>query len=91
MTSLMNQPLGNPRPLVHTAFTCHELTIGVGVAIFHLATRRVVVCGPVKDNQWFLPNGRKRANEETGFAAEREGCYVVKLASRSFISGSRTR
>lgn len=49
------------------------LTIGAGVAIFHLRTQRVVVCYHTREKHWFLPKGRKNANESVERAAEREG------------------
>ena len=58
-------------------YDCEHLTIGAGVAIFHLASDRVVVCYHSVDDYWFLPKGRRDANEETGVAAEREGFEEV--------------
>lgn len=55
------------------AFLSENLTNGAGVAIFHLATARVVVCWHSRRNYWFLPKGRKNANEDVRVAAEREG------------------
>ena len=52
-------------------------TIGAGVAIFHLATTRVVVCYHSVDKYWFLPKGRRDADEDTGAGAEREGFEEV--------------
>ncbi|KAI7332731.1 hypothetical protein KC315_g4508 [Hortaea werneckii] len=54
-------------------YPSEKLTIGAGVAIFHLASERVVVCYHSQDRYWFLPKGRRNANEETRTAAEREG------------------
>ncbi|MCJ1274394.1 hypothetical protein MMC21_002190 [Puttea exsequens] len=48
-------------------------TIGGGVAIFHLATNRVVLCYHTVQKYWFLPKGRRDANEDSGSGAEREG------------------
>ena len=58
---------------VYANFPSEKLTIGAGVAIFHLATARVVVCYHSRDKYWFLPKGRRNANEDTCRAAEREG------------------
>lgn len=58
---------------VYAAFPSESLTIGAGVAIFHLASERVVICHHRKDHYWFLPKGRKNANEDVRHAAEREG------------------
>ena len=65
-------------------FAAENLTIGAGVAIFHLASERVVVCYHPRDEYWFLPKGRRDANEETAIGAVREGyeevgIYIVKL------------
>jgi ADP-ribose pyrophosphatase YjhB (NUDIX family) len=54
-------------------YPAEKLTIGAGVAIFHLASERVVVCYHSKENYWFLPKGRRNGNEETTRGAEREG------------------
>ncbi|KAL8993508.1 MAG: hypothetical protein Q9169_006296 [Polycauliona sp. 2 TL-2023] len=59
-------------PLVANFDSAH-LTIGAGVAIFHLATSQVVVCYHSKEKYWFLPKGRRDAGEDTGTGAEREG------------------
>ncbi|KAF6237250.1 hypothetical protein HO173_004718 [Letharia columbiana] len=48
-------------------------TIGAGVAIFHLASSRVVLCYHSTNNYYFLPKGRRDASEDTGSGAEREG------------------
>lgn len=54
-------------------FDSAHLTIGAGVAIFHTATARVVVCYHSIDGYWFLPKGRRDAGEDSGTGAEREG------------------
>ena len=54
-------------------YSSETLTIGAGVAIFHLRTQRVVVCYHTREKYWFLPKGRKNANESIERAAEREG------------------
>ena len=66
-------------PPVFANFDCSHLTIGSGVAIFHLATSRVVLCWHSTDNYWFLPKGRRDADEVTGCGAEREGFEEVFL------------
>lgn len=58
---------------VYANFPSDKLTIGAGVAIFHIATARVVVCYHSRDKYYFLPKGRRNANEDTCRAAEREG------------------
>lgn len=59
-------------------YASHHLTIGCGVAIFHIASARVVLCFHSRDRYWFLPKGRRDANEESGRAAEREGYEEVR-------------
>ncbi|KAL8682327.1 MAG: hypothetical protein Q9186_001603 [Xanthomendoza sp. 1 TL-2023] len=54
-------------------FDSAHITIGAGVAIFHLATSRVVVCYHSTEKFWFLPKGRRDAGENSGVGAEREG------------------
>ena len=63
----------HPSSPVYANFSSEKLTIGAGVAIFHLASERVVVCYHSRDKYWFLPKGRRNASETTGRAAEREG------------------
>ena len=62
---------------VYANFDCSHLTVGAGVAIFHLATSRVVLCFHSARKYWFLPKGRRDANEETCAGAEREGFEEV--------------
>lgn len=50
-----------------------HLTLGAGVAIFHLASSRVVLCYHTRDEYYFLPKGRKDVDEALTRAAEREG------------------
>ncbi|KAL8719223.1 MAG: hypothetical protein Q9225_003750 [Loekoesia sp. 1 TL-2023] len=54
-------------------FDSAHVTVGAGVAIFHIATSRVVVCYHSVDRYWFLPKGRRDAGEDSGTGAEREG------------------
>ena len=58
-------------------FSSDKLTIGGGVAIFHVASARVVVCYHTVEHYWFLPKGRRDANEDSGAGAEREGFEEV--------------
>ncbi|OCK78608.1 hypothetical protein K432DRAFT_406303 [Lepidopterella palustris CBS 459.81] len=57
-------------------YSSDNLYIGAGVAIFHIASQRVVLCSE-NDNRgrkyYFLPKGRRDAGEESGRNAEREG------------------
>ncbi|KAL8896564.1 MAG: hypothetical protein Q9207_007651 [Kuettlingeria erythrocarpa] len=63
-------------------FDSAHLTVAAGVAIFHLATSRVVVCYHSTERYWFLPKGRRDAGEDSGTGAEREGFEeVIKLPS----------
>ncbi|KAL9055601.1 MAG: hypothetical protein Q9206_003072, partial [Seirophora lacunosa] len=64
------------QPVVANFDSAH-LIIGAGVAIFHLATARVVVCYHSRDQYWFLPKGRRDAGENSGTGAEREGFEEV--------------
>ncbi|KAF2738778.1 hypothetical protein EJ04DRAFT_458811 [Polyplosphaeria fusca] len=57
-------------------FASQEFVLGAGVAIFHLASARVVICNaPDRHGRkyYFLPKGRRDAGEESGRGAEREG------------------
>ncbi|KAL7772599.1 hypothetical protein CFE70_002559 [Pyrenophora teres f. teres 0-1] len=67
-------------PLV-AQFDGNSFVVGGGVAIFHVATGRVVVCSLMYRGQvvYFLPKGRRDAGEESGRGAEREGYeeYVI--------------
>jgi len=64
-------------PIVGNWDSAHT-TIGAGVAIFHLATSRVVLCYHSVDNYWFLPKGRRDCGEDSGAGAEREGFEEVR-------------
>ncbi|MCJ1436747.1 hypothetical protein MMC27_006129 [Xylographa pallens] len=55
------------------AFPSPRFVVAGGVAIFHLASARVVVCRHSLDGDWFLPKGRRDAGEESRAGAEREG------------------
>ena len=72
MDSLEGQP-------VYSRFSAHHLVVGAGVAIFHVASKRVVVCYHSRDGYWFLPKGRRDAGEITERAAEREGFEEVQI------------
>lgn len=69
-------PPSSDEPVI-ASFDSEHLTIGAGVAIFHLASDRVVVCYHPEHDNFFLPKGRRDANEETWVAAEREGFEEV--------------
>jgi len=70
---------------VHANFASEKLTVGAGVAIFHLASERVVVCYHGRDRYWFLPKGRRNVGESVETAAVREGFEEVGL---SFFSST---
>lgn len=59
-------------------FDSSHLTVGAGVAIFHLASSRVIICQHSVDKYWFLPKGRRDAGEDTASGAEREGFEEVR-------------
>jgi len=100
------QPITSPHakpvsgPPVVANFDSTHLVVGGGVAIFHLASARVVVCRHSQRGFWFLPKGRRDAGEETGAGAEREGFEEVRepraacptlLTSCNIQSGYRNR
>ena len=66
-----------PDPPIVSNWDSANTTIGAGVAIFHLASSRVVLCYHSVDKYYFLPKGRRDASEDTGSAAEREGFEEV--------------
>ena len=76
-----NMSPSSDNPVV-ASFDSEHLTIGAGVAIFHVASSRVVLCYHSVHKYWFLPKGRRDANEETGAAAEREGFEEVRASIR---------
>jgi ADP-ribose pyrophosphatase YjhB (NUDIX family) len=61
-------------------FSAERFVVGAGVAIFHVASGRVVICS-AEDRHgrqyYFLPKGRRDAGEESGRGAEREGYEEV--------------
>lgn len=71
---------------VFAQFSAHHLIIGCGVAIFHVASARVVVCHHTRDGYWFLPKGRRDAGEMSERAAEREGFEEVQYYSSPTIT-----
>ncbi|KAJ9637263.1 hypothetical protein H2199_007550 [Coniosporium tulheliwenetii] len=85
-------PPSSSRPVLAN-YASHHLTIGCGVAIFHVASARVVLCFHSRDRYWFLPKGRRDANEESGRAAEREGMRsgsAVPLLNRARLDAVDT-
>ncbi|KAL8782788.1 MAG: hypothetical protein Q9213_005112 [Squamulea squamosa] len=73
MTTSNSRPRPTSNLPVIANYDSAHLTIGAGVAIFHIATSQVVVCYHSKDRYWFLPKGRRDAGEDSGTGAEREG------------------
>ncbi|KAF2261731.1 hypothetical protein CC78DRAFT_546435 [Lojkania enalia] len=63
-------------PITIAQFASEDFVLGAGVAIFHIASERVVICS-AKDGYgrkyYFLPKGRRDAGEDSGRGAEREG------------------
>lgn len=57
----------------HANFPASHLTIAAGVAIFQIATQKVVLCYHTRDKYWFLPKGRRNVGESSARGAEREG------------------
>ena len=80
MTTSHTRPRPTSNLPVIANFDSAHLTIGAGVAIFHLATSRVVVCYHSKEKYWFLPKGRRDAGEDSGMGAEREGFEEVRIS-----------
>ncbi|KAF2805068.1 uncharacterized protein BDZ99DRAFT_450582 [Mytilinidion resinicola] len=56
-------------------FGSEDFVIGAGVAIFHLASQRVVLCSEIHRGRkyYFLPKGRRDMGEDSGRNAVREG------------------
>jgi 8-oxo-dGTP pyrophosphatase MutT (NUDIX family) len=67
-------------PTLYAQFSSEDFVVGGGVAIFHIASQRVVVCSAVDRHgakYYFLPKGRRDAGEESRTGAEREGFEEV--------------
>jgi hypothetical protein len=79
-------------PPVIAQYDGNGFVVGGGVAIFHLASSRVVICS-ARDRRgtqyFFLPKGRRDAGEESGMGAEREGYEEVSL--RNYYKLNQTR
>lgn len=82
------------RPVVAN-FASEKIVTGAGVAIFHLASERVVVCYHSRDGYWFLPKGRRNEGEGSREAAVREGyeevCRMFPSSSFSLAKVSTAR
>ena len=78
----MSPSSATPRvfPPIISQYPGENFVLGGGVAIFHIATSRVVICS-ARDRRgttyYFLPKGRRDAGEESGRGAEREGYEEV--------------
>ncbi|EUC40621.1 hypothetical protein COCMIDRAFT_108333 [Bipolaris oryzae ATCC 44560] len=72
--SRRNSAMYTTHPLT-AQFDSAKFMVGGGVAIFHLATGRVILCSYEQHGRkvYFLPKGRRDAGEESGTGAEREG------------------
>ncbi|KAL6713408.1 hypothetical protein ACLMJK_008873 [Lecanora helva] len=83
-------PLAEPGPQSHVPvignWDSSHTTIGAGVAIFHLASSRVVVCYHPEEKYWFLPKGRRDIGEDSGAGAEREGFEESKNAASTHVT-----
>src|SRR5689334_5515020 len=64
---------------VAAQYSGEDFVVGGGVAIFHIATGRVVICSaPHRGKKYyFLPKGRRDAGEGSRSGAEREGYEEV--------------
>lgn len=65
---------------IFSQYAAENFVQGAGVAIFHIASARVVVCSAVDrriGKYYFLPKGRRDAGEDTRTGAEREGFEEV--------------
>jgi hypothetical protein len=66
-----------------------DFIVGGGVAIFHVATGRVVICSAEHrrgKTYYFLPKGRRDAGEESGTGAEREGYEEVRTLQTPYYA-----
>lgn len=75
---------------VFADFSSDKLTIAAGVAIFHVASARVVLCWHTREKYWFLPKGRRDVNEDSGVGAEREGFEEVGNAKMFILACMKT-
>src|SRR5262245_43239215 len=67
-------------PAIFAQYSSEDFVQGGGVAIFHIASERVVICS-AEDRHgrqyYFLPKGRRDAGEDAATGAEREGYEEV--------------
>ena len=81
-TDMSNKTKTAPKSATPTfaQYAAEDFVQGAGVAIFHIASGRVVVCSAVDrrvGKYYFLPKGRRDAGEDTRAGAEREGFEEV--------------
>jgi 8-oxo-dGTP pyrophosphatase MutT (NUDIX family) len=64
---------------VAAQYSGEDFVVGGGVAIFHIASERVVICSAPHHGKkyYFLPKGRRDAGEDSRTGAEREGYEEV--------------
>lgn len=82
------QPPRSSFPPVVAQFSGEDLVVGGGVAIFHIASERVVICSAADrrgDTYYFLPKGRRDAGEDSRTGAEREGYEEVRFVFNRFF------
>ena len=72
--------VASDRP-ISANFASNHFVLGGGVAIFHVASSRVVLCYHSRDKYWFLPKGRRDVGESIEQGAEREGFEEVRQRS----------
>lgn len=72
-TTTTSPPQTRSSQPIHAYFPSEHTQLAAGVAIFHIASSRVVLCYHARDRYWFLPKGRKDQGETIEQAACREG------------------
>ncbi|KAF3044210.1 hypothetical protein E8E11_008283 [Didymella keratinophila] len=74
MSRAAGPPQSSPNA-VAAQYSGEDFVVGGGVAIFHIATGRVVICSAPYHGKkyYFLPKGRRDAGEDSRTGAEREG------------------
>ncbi|KAK3197532.1 hypothetical protein GRF29_216g530351 [Pseudopithomyces chartarum] len=76
MSSSSTKSVPRSEAPIFSQYAAENFVQGAGVAIFHIASARVVVCSAVDrriGKYYFLPKGRRDAGEDTRTGAEREG------------------
>jgi hypothetical protein len=77
------EPPQSSTTAVTAQYSSEDFVVGGGVAIFHIASQRVVICSqPYRGKKhYFLPKGRRDAGEDSRTGAEREGYEEVRTSS----------